>query len=610
MSDFIVSIGKKCTGDDLMDPLKRPYGERAPEGRSFDFPWGSVAVLKEHLTDNNNIIEKNGIVFAWVGDLITDLQDDFQKLFVHRLNQLQRCANKECISLKTDEMFRKLNGAFAILAADDTGFSIVTDPVSFVPVYMGVDSCGDALAFGTHPDSVSSISQNIHNIDFVSISDFLNSGMCTFPYTMYTNVKMIKPGTAHIVQISVSNKPNVKNYIYWTPPEELRQGYDEDELAEELQNALISAVKDRCHGQKVGVLLSGGLDSRVVMAAVPKSVDCIGLTFCNAPNRETRIASRVAQCYDRKWHLLIRDEEFLANSIVDTVKLIGCELDWVNAQMGALADQISKFEVSYVLGGVGLDFYLRGISAIDWFSEKQGKGLLPSRFRRKRYDYFDNISEFWKKNLKDELINKLHTRIKNRCENDGDLTRGSSAEFLSLYPFSEIGMASYWIADRRRLCMRPPTTDRRVLNFAFKCPVELKLGSRIFQKATRDLLGKGIYIPNANNGVRPCSGHCWRLVQRAIRKSQDRMTKILEKLGKEPQVQHSWHDYQKYWRESHKMKQLIGQHGSNLEELDGILFKESGQELLTRNDLHWQDGFRLLQLAVWKGLVKDYKPRK
>jgi hypothetical protein len=80
----------------------------------------------------------------------------------------------------------------------------------------------------------------------------------------------------------------------------------------------------------------------------------------------------------------------------------------------------------------------------------------------------------------------------------------------------------------------------------------------------------------------------------------------LEKLGKEPKIQHSWHDYPKYWRESGKLRELIREYGANLEQFDGILFKESGRALLERKDIDWRSGFRLLQLAIWLGIKENY----
>ena len=120
------------------------------------------------------------------------------------------------------------------------------------------------------------------------------------------------------------------------------------------------------------------------------------------------------------------------------------------------------------------------------------------------------------------------------------------------------------------------------------------------------VLGPGAYISNANDGVRPGSSNLSRLAQRALRKSQDRMMKILEHFGKEHKVQHSWSNYKEYWIQSKKMKSLIEKNVENLDQFEGRIFKDSARELLQNQDMNWRNGFRLLHLAVWTGIINDY----
>ena len=112
-SDFLISLGNLYDGKNLLRLIKKPYGGCTPEGRFFDFPWGSVAVLKERLARNENIITRDSMIFAWVGDLVTDMQEDFLESFINRLAYLQKDHGKGGVSLETDELFDKLNGAFA-----------------------------------------------------------------------------------------------------------------------------------------------------------------------------------------------------------------------------------------------------------------------------------------------------------------------------------------------------------------------------------------------------------------------------------------------------------------------------------------------------------------
>lgn len=605
MSDFLISFGNKYSGNNLLELLKIPYGKYVPEGRYFDFPWGSMAILEERLADNNNILDRNGVVFAWVGDLVTEMSGKFVDALISRIGQIKNCRANGKISLESDEILKKLNGAFAILIADNEGFHVVTDPLSFVQVYGGTDGHNNLASVGTHCDLVASISDKSLHIDMVSVGEFLSFRTPVFPNTIYKNVRELEPGRLYSVRLRV-DKVEMKDSIYWSPPKEMRQFYDENELSKELEGILLSAVRDRCGAEKIGVFLSGGLDSRLIMAAVPKMVNCISLTFCDYPNRESRTARRVAKCYHRDWLPLVRDKEFVGNTVVDVVKLTGCEFECVCGRWIGWVDDISKLDLSIVLVGAQFDVYLKGYFAGDWFCEKRLRGLLPGRPKRKAYDYVNNISGFWNKNLKKEIVEHIRFRRKSTYEERVDLSRGSIAEWMILSPFSQDG-ASFWSASRRLLPVRLVAMDRRILDFGFRCPVELKLGDKIFMMAAKNIYGAGSRIPNASDGVRPGSGHWWRLAQRAVRKLQNRNAGVLEKLGKEPRIQHSWIDYQRYWQESGKLADLIREYGQNLDQFDGQVFEGRGLDLLECKNINWREGFRLLQLAVWKSVIEDYR---
>ena len=146
-----------------------------------------------------------------------------------------------------------------------------------------------------------------------------------------------------------------------------------------------------------------------------------------------------------------------------------------------------------------------------------------------------------------------------------------------------------------------------LLDFAFRCPVELKLDNKIFLKSAMKIYGPGARIKCVNDGVRPGSSHISRLAQRAISKTQNRIIQLFEKLGKTSKSQHSWSDYQKYWSQSSKLKSFINEYGANLDQFDGCLFSKCGKDLLKSENIHWRNGYRLLQVAVWKGIVEDYQ---
>lgn len=609
MSDFLVSLDKRYRGNDLLSLIKKPYGKRAPEGQSFDYSWGSVAVLNERLACNGNIIVRDGASFAWVGDLVMDSPEQFPQMFMNRLAGVHERCETTRFSLQTDDLFERLNGTFAIVWAADDAIGIITDPLSFVPVYMGRNKRGNVASFGTHPDLVQATCEGAVSVDIVSAAEFLNTGRSTFPNTMYTNVKQLNPGSLYCVHPEKSGRMRVQTFRYWSPPRELGEGFDIGEIAEELAQSITSAVKDRCGAGRVGVELSGGLDSRLISAAVPKEVECVALTFGYAMNRELKTARRVAKAYNRRWIPLFRDKEFLARCFIEAVRLAGCENEWMHAHGIGFVERIQEFGIEALIGGNGIDSFLKGYDAKDFVPVKRWGGLLAKRYVKIRFDYENAASPFWRTYLKQYVLQQMRARRREFYDDNLDPDRTSMAELLLNYPHSQNDCATFITVDRRLLPVRTCAADRRILDFAFKCPIELKLGNKVFFMAARRIYGSGLDVPSANDGVRPCSGHWWRLAQRAVRKLQDGATCVSERLGKEPRIQHSWHDYQKYWEESAKFGELIQEYGANLDQFNGYLFKGRGPDLRRRKDINWHYAFRLLQLAFWRSVVEACRPQ-
>lgn len=606
MSDFLISIGKECRGEELLATLQQLYTPRVREGWSFDFTWGSLALLREAVADADNLTVTDGGICGWVGDLVAEASDALVKTLAARLAAQRNAGLSGESSLVRDTLFDRLNGTFAIVSAGATGLNIVTDPLGFTQVFAGQDRGGQIVALGTHADLVAVLCGSSEEVDLVSIAQFLLHGHCTFPHTMHARVKELLPGAVHTLSPRADGRPRLVHTPYWMPPAEIRHDADETELVQTLRKTFVAAVADRCRQGRVGVALSGGLDSRLVMAAVPAERECLGLTLCDTVNREVRTARAVAAAYGRSWQPLVRGTDYVGATVVDIVRLVGLECEFVHAHLLGFADQITA-QVRVLFTGDLLDTLLRAYTASDFDRRPRLAGILPGSYEKIPFDYVRPPSDFDSRVLTREVLEGVVERRRSVFERNRHEERGSMAEWLKNYPFRHWVEVATWAAHRRVLPLRLVGADRRLLDFAFRCPVELKLGNRVFLKAAHGLYGKGSRVPSANDGVRPGSGHWSRLVQRAVRKSQDGTTRVLERLGRKGPVQHSWHDYQRYWRESRVLAQLMEEYEPQLAELGGGLFRGDATGLLRREALHWCDGFRLLQLAVWRGLMHRYQ---
>ncbi len=596
MSDFLVHFTNADSGPQLLDALKSIQGEQKASGYIRKFPWGTVAILSERFAQN--VLSDDQGLCGWVGDLVhadpIGLLSRVREALRRRLSD-ERTSHS---SLAEEPAFSELNGAFALLFADDTGLWVVTDPMNFVQVYETRDQ-GKLLGIGTHADTVTQICGQTSRPDLCSVAEFLNAGTPSFPHTMHEATKELAPGSAHRAcsDSALGARPVL---CYWSPPAELTSGTTFEEQAEVLRHALTSAVRDRSRPDRMGLFLSGGLDSRVVLNLVPRESDCLALTFSNAANRETRIAGRVAHALGRQWQLLLRSPEALAECLPTAVRILGCEYEWVHAQIIAMRQQLEPLGLQSILLGTQFNVYLKGYWAADWQRHKRGGGFLKPSFERRSVDYLDVVKPEWKglfrSEIQEGLLNRRRTLVETR-QGDG---RSSLAEWLEVYPFTQERGNGFWLAERRLLPTRYVGMDRRLLDFAFRCPLIYKLGDRVFNAAVAPLYGASARIPAAADGVRPLSGVASRLAQRAVRKTQKRWNSLLSNTGLRKEVQHSWHDYEGYWKGSARIASLVDQCAAGLSNPEIPVLKTGAADLLKSPNLTWRQGFRLLQLGAWR----------
>lgn len=605
MSDFLVHIMQGSLGQRLLEKLREPFPEDSPEGQHSTWPWGAMAILDEPLVRGRNVTVGADGACGWVGDLIQGEREACPDQLVRDMERLRRQHGTNGAS--TDDFFRRLNGTFAIVATDHEGISIITDPLNAVPVYYARDEKGHITAVGTRADMVARTGVPGFSLDLASVGEFINRGTPLFPHTMHTRVKEFEPGSFHRLTVTASGTVRRRTTRYWSPPPENHNGCDKKEFIRELTDVLRAAVQRRSQGHKVAVKLSGGLDSRVILAAVPRSVECTAVTFCDEINREALTARRVARAYQRPWYPLFREDEYIANHFVRAVRLGGCEHEWVHAHGVGLADEIVRDDITCVLDGQWSNAFLRLYFAADMVCVNQLGGLLPPRYEKVDFTYANYIDCFCDTYLDSSVLERMRRRRQEFYHRNHDPGRSSVAEWLDNYPITQEAPLSTWLVERRVMPLRMVFLDRQVIELAYRCPLRFKLKDGLFGPAALPILGPGRRIPNANDGVRPGSGHLSRLAQRAVRKAQERVTETVEALGGRARVQHSWHDYEAYWQNSERLAQLIAEHAHNLDSLEGTLLRADARNLLVRRAIPWTCGFRLLQLAVWLGIFRQHE---
>ncbi|MGZ4960924.1 MAG: asparagine synthase-related protein [Limisphaerales bacterium] len=604
MSDFLLSFDSAPQQAPLLRLLQQPYGDHQPAGRVLPLPLGgALGVLEDKIAHGRNLLSRGNLTLAWVGDLVSPPGHSLEKAF----NRLAPAVRPEELkdTLQNSGLLESLGGGFAAILVSDQCVALITDPLASVQVYIGSTPDGQIVAAGTHADLVAAVT-GVDAIDPASVCDFMNVGIACCPYTIHRHVRELAPGTVALFSRQPDRAIRCQEFQYWVPPSELTGRIDQEELTREFLARWKNAVHARCDGDLLGIQLSGGLDSRMVMATIPREKTAVGLTLCDQINREARIARTVAQCYNREWRTLQRDPEYLGRTALDSIRLMGCEGEWQHAHCLGFAESIRSMGVDTVFSGLYMDNNFKGYYAKDIVRIGRLGGLLPAVYKTVSLDYSDQISPFCGEKVKTDFLDESLARRKRFYAGHFARNRSSQWEWLDGYPNSQASDNTGWVAERRVMRLRLPVMDRPLVELSFQIPATMKADGQFFEQAAARALGPGCRIPNANDGVRPGSSHWSRLAQRTIRKLQNKKRTTLARLGVKVEVPHSWHDFQTYWRESAALDQLRRDHGDNLQDFREV-FKQDPLPQLHDKNLNCQFGYRFLQLAVWRSVMKQYR---
>jgi len=144
-------------------------------------------------------------------------------------------------------------------------------------------------AFAEHPAFKIEINKR-------SVDDFVNEGYLSGNGTWFENVELLPP--ASILSWDINTKTyELNNHWDWGKISLISEATDRREIIEELYRLFLQAVERRCSKKMVmGIELSGGLDSRAILAAYPEKYKPLHtVTFGKAGSSEKNIAAEAAK---------------------------------------------------------------------------------------------------------------------------------------------------------------------------------------------------------------------------------------------------------------------------------------------------------------------------
>ena len=247
---------------------------------------GIINPLKQPFTNDN--------LFLWMeGEFYN--QDELRSRYSVTSNTDGELLIAIYKSTKSFEFLRYIDGYYAAVLYDkkENKIYLITDRYGLKFLYWGIIN-GDLVWS-------SEVKGFLGHINFKpvinrkAVEEFFDIGYLLENRTWFEGIELVPPASILTFDFRKSMVA-IQHYWSWSEIKPIKEPIDEGELSEELGQLFIQSVHNRVsNNERIGVSLSGGLDSRAILAAVPEDYKPLhAFTFgqegCDDIGHATRVA--------------------------------------------------------------------------------------------------------------------------------------------------------------------------------------------------------------------------------------------------------------------------------------------------------------------------------
>lgn len=562
MSDFIFSKNSITKGE-LTTHLQGIYHQDKPLVSEFHGDWGSLAVSR-NVYNGFQPYETSDHIYIVLGGPVLCLQTN-EFLMSNDGIAGTKAIYKKWLknNIQWDE---DLSGPFVVLIVDKKSCDLVcvTDLMSFIPVYIYKDS--NNVMISTHVDALAHVSGQHDKKDIVSQVDFILHGVVTFPFTTYSNLKQLGPASVHTLQC---REQQLQSEAYWMPKES-SQYASIDEAAHDLRNGLQnyigSITNDMDH---IAQFISGGEDSRLISALLPKDAQRDAFIFLDGMNREGKVAEKAAVAYGAAFNLATRSKTFYLDILPECTDLVGSGSQYAHVHTYRFHKSCQLDEYSAVFGGLLADALLKG----SHIKKIRGLGRFPflPQIKMKDYSTAKGIeSNVFNKNVLAELTKRRQKHL----EYVKRFRAESAEEWFELWPSSMNMNIPNLHGNRRLFRSYEPFMAKEIVKISATVPQSWKLNRRLFHKAAKPHFKQTKWLLHAKGQFPYYPWYVNIMPQFMIWSIQQ----VSRRTGITKGNQGPWCDWKDVF-ESDEWKKLIEEYSGGLRRLKGTIEIEDAKEL-------------------------------
>lgn len=482
MSDFIFSKNAFPQGY-LTEQIQLIYHSDEPVVKEFHGNWGAVAVSYNPYNGFQPYESAEHICIVLGGPVLC-FRDN--KFLTGDDEAAGTCAIYKRWMDNAIQWDEDLSGPFVVLIVNKRTSDLicVTDLLSLIPIFIYQEV--EDLMLSSHVDVLARASGELHNIDVVSQIDFIFHNVVTYPYTCFSHLKQISPASIHSLS---GGSFDLSQEFYWLPEENnLYSSIDQaaEELKSGLQNYVDAITVDMPH---IAQFISGGEDSRVLSALLPKSCKRDAFIFLDQINREGKLAKKAAKIYGASICLKIRTKSHYLEILPPCADLVGSGAQYSHVHTFGFHKSCKLNEYSAVFGGFLSDTLLKGLR-IKKMSSQDRFPFLPQT----KQSNFTIAKPVYNEIITDEVLSELTLRRQAHLNHVRSFRNESAEEWFNLWPISMQNESPNIHGNRRLFRSYEPFTSKVVVKISAKVPQKWKLNRRLFHKASKSLLAPSKWL--------------------------------------------------------------------------------------------------------------------
>jgi asparagine synthase (glutamine-hydrolysing) len=409
------------------------------------------------------------------------------------------------------EGFARLNGSFclAIFDAANKEVLIVSDRLGSRPLFHGTAADG-TFAFATQVSAVASHPGIARELEIDAVIEFCMLQRVLGTKTYHKGVSMLPP--ASVLRFS-GGGASISSY--WALKYQPQPG-TKDEYADELAATIRKAVRRITEGGlRGGVLLSGGLDARMIVAAADEPLTCF--TFGDYENPESQVARQVAAAKGYPFRFLQRTPDQYADMVDPGVEIGSGMHPFNHAHALGFLDAIGQ-ECDVLTHGYGIEILFRGTSLPKTSRRFLGVELsksvdrtldeasLPGRLFQRGYNLVgrgmrDLLAPVARIRVDDVLRGAAQTVLRS--------AEGHVSNVFDRFLWPDVYFRGRFPSFLFELSLRPFVVERSIdfdndiLALHQRMPVEVRSDQEVWIKAMARLSPDVAGVVNANTGYSP-----------------------------------------------------------------------------------------------------------